>query len=146
MDRGHSFSHFLLFGGSHYFDVNIITFFDFLIIYERKSNWFIFMITNFSPHLVETNAHNYLLSALNKCHTNRVTIYYYVFNIGIFILFVLVFGGVLYYCSKGKLSDEEKYRKMMKDQEYIVSKIRFYQDLHKEERVGSSAITDLPYI
>jgi hypothetical protein len=146
MDRGHSFSHFFLFGSSLFFSVFLIPFFDFLIIYERKSNESYLMITNFSPHLVETTAHNYLLSALNKCHTNRVTIYYYVFNIGIFVLFVLVFGGVLYYCSKGKLSDEEKYRKMMKDQEYIVSKIRFYQDLHNEERVGSSAITDLPYI
>jgi len=77
---------------------------------------------------------------------NRVTIYYYVLNIGVFVLFILVFGGVLYYCSKGKLSEEEKYQKMMRDQEYIVSKIRFYQDLHKEERMGSSAITDLPYL
>ena len=99
-----------------------------------------------TPHLVETGAHNYLLSVLNKCHSNRVTIYYYILNIGIFVIFITVVGAVLYYRSKGKLSDEEKYAKMIKDQQYVLSKIRFYQELHNEERTGTSNITDLPYI
>lgn len=98
------------------------------------------------PRLIENSAKNYLLQTLQKCHNNRVSIYYYALNIGVFILFVGVVGLVLYYCSKQKLSDYDKQQKNLKDQQYILSKIRYYQEDKKQENQSRiSDITNLPY-
>ena len=97
-----------------------------------------------NSHLIETNAKNYLFNTLKQCHMNRVNIYYYVLNIGIFIIFVSCTCYVLYYCHKHKLSDYEKDRRMIRDQQYIMSKIRFYQEESKDR--FSSQITDSPHI
>jgi hypothetical protein len=100
-----------------------------------------------NPRLIENSARNYLYQTLQKCHTNRVSIYYYVLNIGVFLLFVGVFGLALYYCSKQKLTEYEKQQKLLKDQQYVLSKIRYYQEDKKErQRSQISGITDLPYI
>ena len=96
------------------------------------------------PRLIENTAKTYLFSILQKCHENRITIYYYVFNLTIFILFVLITGYTLYYCYTHKLSDYEKERRMIRDQQYIMSKIRFYQEENKERKM--SGITNLPFL
>jgi len=99
-----------------------------------------------SPKLIDGPAKNYLFQTLQKCHNNRVTIYYYALNIGIFLLFVLVVGLVLYYCKKNKLTDYEKQQKIMRDQNYVLSKIRYYQDEVKTKQANVSGITQLPLI
>lgn len=97
-----------------------------------------------SPNLIETNAKNYLFNTLKKCHENRIVIYYYILNIGVFLLFVGITSYVLYYCYNNKISDYEKEQKMIKEQQYIMSKIRFYQEEHKQQ--NQSNITNLPYV
>jgi membrane protein insertase Oxa1/YidC/SpoIIIJ len=100
-----------------------------------------------NARLIENSARNYLFQTLQKCHTNRVSIYYYVLNFGVLFIFVGIVALVLYYCSKQKLSDYDKQQKMIKDQQYILSKIRYYQEDKKEQqRSQVSSITDLPYI
>lgn len=99
------------------------------------------------PRLIENSAKNYLFQTLQKCHYNRVSIYYYALNIGVFLLFVGIVGSVLYYCSKQKLTDYDKQQKMLKDQQYIMSKIRYYKEDKKVMRESQvSDITNLPYI
>lgn len=99
------------------------------------------------PRLIENSAKNYLYNTLNQCHTNRVTVYYYALNIGVFLLIVIVFGGFLYFCSRQKLSDHEKQQKIMKDQQYVLSKIRYYQEDKKQRQESQmSSITDLPFV
>lgn len=99
-----------------------------------------------NPQLIENSAKNYLFQTLQKCHTNRVSIYYYVFNFGILFMFIFIFGVTLYYCNKNKMTDYEKSQKMINDQDYIMSKIRYYRE-DKKEKIESqfSNITDLPY-
>ena len=100
-----------------------------------------------TPQLIETSAKNYLYYNLKQCHHNRVNVYYYVLNIGVFIAFVVITGLVLYYCSKRKLSEYDQKQKMLKDQEYILSKIRFYQDINDSKKQSQeTSITDLPFI
>uniref|UniRef100_A0A6C0JMM2 Uncharacterized protein n=1 Tax=viral metagenome TaxID=1070528 RepID=A0A6C0JMM2_9ZZZZ len=100
-----------------------------------------------NPRLIENSAKNYLFQTLQKCHNNRVSIYYYALNFGVLFLFVGIICLILYYCSKQKLTDYEKQQKMLKDQQYILSKIRYYQEDKKErQRSQVSGITDLPYI
>ena len=98
------------------------------------------------PLLIEPTSRIYLNSTLQKCHDHRVGIYYYVLNGGILLLFVLLFGMALYYSYTNKPSEYEKHQKLLKDQEYILSKIRHLQVLHKQSQSEMSNITNLPFI
>lgn len=79
------------------------------------------------PNLIDNSAINYMYDALQICHTNRVKIYYIALNAGVLIAFVVITYLILYYCYKRKPTPLELKRKMLKDQEYVLSKIRFYQ-------------------
>jgi hypothetical protein len=96
------------------------------------------------PRLIEPTAKHFLHTTLTQCHSNRVNVYYWGLNITIFVVFVCIFGAALYYCYKRKLSPEEQYNKMMKEQAYILSKIRFYQNERIEHPLSS--ITSLPVV
>lgn len=99
------------------------------------------------PKLIESSARNFLYQTLQKCHTNRVSIYYYALNLGILAVFFLIVGVVLYYSYKNKLTPYEQQQKMLKDQQYIMSKIRYYQENKKEAAQSQySNITNLPFI
>jgi len=98
------------------------------------------------PRLIDLPAKNFMYQTLNQCHNNRVTIYYYALNIGVFFIFAFIVGMVLYYCNKNKLTDYEKHQRMIKDQQYVLSKIRYYQDENKVRSAQVSGITDLPII
>jgi hypothetical protein len=60
------------------------------------------------------------------------------------VVFIGIFGAALYFCYKRKLTPEQQYEKMMKDQAYILSKIRFYQNERIEHPLSS--ITSLPVV
>ena len=97
-------------------------------------------------NLIEPNVKNYLYDTLQKCHSKRVGIYYYIFNIGILLFVLVVFGLALYYSSKQKLSDYERNQKMIRDQEYVLSKIRHYkEDKQNLEESQMTGITNLPF-
>lgn len=96
------------------------------------------------PRLIETGTHMYLKDILTNCHGYRANIYYYFLNITVFLLFIGIFGLVLYYCNKNKLSDYEKNQKMVQDQRYILSKIRYYQENNEKSKERLSHITNLP--
>jgi hypothetical protein len=100
-----------------------------------------------NPRLIENSTKNFLFQTLQKCHYNRVSIYYYTLNFGILVLFFGVFGAVLYYSYKNKLSPYEMQQKILKDQQYVLSKIRYYQEDKKNMQNSQiSSITNLPYI
>jgi anaerobic C4-dicarboxylate transporter len=95
------------------------------------------------PRLIENGARTYMSGILNKCHDTRVSIYLYALNLGVLIGFCIIVALVLYYCYKKKLSPEEEYQKRVKDQEYILSKIKVYKE--QQRNISSRAsITGLP--
>jgi hypothetical protein len=99
------------------------------------------------PSLIEASAKNYLFNTLKQCHTTRVNIYYYVFNIGIFLLFVAIVGTILYRCSLNKPTDYERHQKMLRDQQYVMSKIKYYKDeVVNTENQHISRLTNLPIV
>jgi len=69
--------------------------------------------------------------ALEMCHNNRIQIYSFALNIGILIGFIMIVGLALYYSYKSQPTPYEKQQKMVRDQEYVLSKIRFYQSEQK---------------
>lgn len=95
------------------------------------------------PRLIETGAFSHMKYILNKCHDTRVRIYLNSLNIIVFLIFCIIFGSALYYCYRKKLSPDQEADKMLKDQEYILSKIRFYKE-HQKHITESSKITQLP--
>ena len=100
-----------------------------------------------NPTLIEHSAKNYLFNTLQQCHSHRVNIYYYVLNIGVLAMFLLLFGSALYYCSKQKMTDYEKQQKLLSDQQYVMSKIRYHKEEKKHaQQSHSSNITNLPFM
>lgn len=93
-------------------------------------------------HLVDPTSKHFLGMTLQKCHTTRISTYTRLFNISVFLLFVAFIGGTLYYLYKRKPTEYDRRRKMIEEQQYIMSKIRFYQgeNLHTK----ASSITQLP--
>jgi hypothetical protein len=97
-----------------------------------------------SPKLIEPNVKYHVYNTLSKCHHTRVGVYTWILNIAVFVAFVLVGGSALYYCYTHKMTPEERYNKMMKDQAYILSKIRFYQN--ERMNMPLSSLTSLPVV
>jgi len=95
------------------------------------------------PRLIEQGAQSYMSNVLHKCHDNRVNIYLYALNMGVLLLFIIITGLILYYCHKTKTTPEENRQKLLKEQEYILSKIKFYKD-HQRSIASRSSITGLP--
>jgi hypothetical protein len=98
---------------------------------------------NVQPRLIETSAKTYMSGILNKCHDTRVSVYLYVLNMGVLIGFCLVVLLVLYYCYKRKMSPEEENQKRLREQEYILSKIKMYKE-HQRSIASRTSITGLP--
>lgn len=97
-----------------------------------------------APRLIETSVRNYMHSALQTCHENRIRIYSTAFNVLVLVSFLVFFSLALYYSYINKPSDRDKYQKQLQDQQYVLSKIRFYQTQKELQREQVSKITDLP--
>jgi hypothetical protein len=99
------------------------------------------------PRLIENSVRNYMFQTLQKCHSNRTTIYYYALNVGVLVSFIGLVGLVLYNAYKNKLSPYEQHEKMIRDQEYVLSKIRWFQEDRKIAHESEiSPITHLPVL
>ena len=97
------------------------------------------------PRLTEFSAKTYMQDILHTCHENRVNVYLYLLNFGVLILFGLITFFSLYYCYNRKLSPHDSHQKQLKEQEYILSKIRYYKE-HQRHIQNSAGITSLPVL
>jgi hypothetical protein len=102
-----------------------------------------------APRLVDSTAREFLTNALQKSHHIRVSYHGIIWNAGIFGLCFLVVAGFLYYRYTHKESVRDKQIKLIQDQEYVLSKIRYFQE--QQRKIESSArmlpgseITGLP--
>ena len=90
------------------------------------------------PSLTEPGVKYFLRETLKKCRDKKYKFFSFVFNLVMFVAFVGLFGGILYYKYKGKLTIEEKQKRNLKQQEWIMEKIK----THKKPE--SKLITNLP--
>jgi hypothetical protein len=95
------------------------------------------------PILTEPGVKSFLNSTLKQCHEFKVNYYNYMFNIGFFIGFLILLGGLLLYKYKGKLTDDEKRQLDNVKQQYILSKIKNFQI--SKQRAKEELITGLPH-
>jgi len=94
------------------------------------------------PTLIEPGVKSFLNETLKQCHQFKMKYYNQLFNFALFFAFVFVLSCVLLYKYKGKLTPSEKYKKEKQKQQYILSKIKNYQDAKKIAR--QELITGLP--
>ena len=76
------------------------------------------------PALIEPGVKYFLHQTLKQCHIARDKFNNYVFNIGLFIFFLIILGVILFYKYKGRLTPIEIERKNKEKQQYILSKIQ----------------------
>jgi sortase (surface protein transpeptidase) len=95
------------------------------------------------PKLTEPGIMSYLNDTLKSCHNFKTTYYNYIYNIGLFLLFLVIISLLLIYKYKGKLTPEEIRKNEEKKKKYILTKIYNYQQekLHAQQ----SLITGLPH-
>jgi len=97
-----------------------------------------------TPKLIENNVKNYLYFSLQKCHQYRVKFYSILLNIAVFTGFVIVFGTTLFFCWKKKPDKIDLEKKRAKDQELILSKIRYFQQVKQHQKETMNSLTNLP--
>jgi hypothetical protein len=103
------------------------------------------------PRLIDTSAIHYLDNALKKSHEIRVKYHVITWNYGILFTFLLIVGSFLYYRYTHRPTASEANYKLIKDQEYVLSKIRFFQEqnqrIKESNRFADGAeISGLPVI
>ena len=103
-------------------------------------------VHNEGPQLIDNPTKFYLYDTLYSCHQKRIKYHSILFNAIVFIVFIGGLGVALYYCYRRKPSIEQSRSQMERDQQFILSKIRFYQEQNQKIRESASPITGLPAI
>ena len=94
------------------------------------------------PLLVEPGIKYFLHETLKKCKEYKEQYNNYLYNVGLFIFFMLILGAILLYKYRGKLSNEEMQQKDREKKQYILSKIKNFQDAKRIAH--QELITSLP--
>jgi hypothetical protein len=96
-----------------------------------------------NPKLIDNMTKSFLCHSLYTCHEKRIRYYSTALNIIVLLSFLGIFGSALYLCYNKQESAYDKYRKNLKDQEFILDKIRHYETIKSHEL---ESITNLPNI
>lgn len=95
------------------------------------------------PILTEPGVKYFLSEYLKQSHMVKEQFHNMVFNIGMFIFFLLILGFILVYKYKGKLTDAEIAIKNREKHQYILEKIKTFQIA--KQRAHQELITGLPH-
>ena len=94
------------------------------------------------PSLVEPGVKYFLRETLKQCKDFKDKYNNTIYNIGLLVFFLLVLFGILVYKYKGKLTPVEMEKKEWDKKQYILSKIKNYQDAKRIAQ--QELITGLP--
>lgn len=95
-----------------------------------------------TPTLTEPGVKYFLNQCLKQTHIIRENFHNMIFNIGMFIFFLLILGFILIYKYKGKLTPIEIAQKNKEKQQYILEKIQTFQIA--KQKAHQELITGLP--
>ena len=98
------------------------------------------------PRLVDNSTKyffNGILKECNKFKQKNLNLYY---NLSLFILFIVIVGCILFFRYKGNLTKKQLSAKQTKDNNYIMSKLIYYnrQNIDNQQRTNNNLITNLP--
>ena len=95
------------------------------------------------PSLTEPGVKYFLNQTLKQCHVIKNNFHNTIFNIGLFIGFLIILGLILLYKYKGKLTPVEVEQKNKEKQQYVLSKIKNFQEAKR--KAHQELITGLPH-
>ena len=95
-----------------------------------------------SPLLTEPGMHYFMRETLKQCRNRKSLMYTRIYNLLLLLAFFLILGIFLYYKYKGKLTPDEKKKKNLTQEKYILEKIKQTQSKTKKQQ--NLIITDLP--
>lgn len=96
-----------------------------------------------NPNLVETGFKYFLVNTLKKCKIAKFEYTSKLYNWGLLLFLTLFIFLFLYFRYKGKLSNSEIKSRQQKKEQYILSKIKNYQD--EKRRSSQRLISGLPH-
>ena len=95
------------------------------------------------PRLIEPGVKYFLNETLKQCRVFKSKYHNLIWNISLASFFIILLGAFLIYKYKGKLTPVEKDMKNRQKQQYILSKIKNYQEA--KQRAQQELITGLPH-
>ena len=101
-----------------------------------------FGVENIRPMLTEPGVKYFINETLKQCHQYKEKYHNLNLNIGLLFVFFIILGILLLYKYKGKITPEEIKEKELQKKQYILSKIRNYQDA--KTKAQQKLITGLP--
>lgn len=98
------------------------------------------------PKLIEPGVKYFFKGILTECHNYKQKNYNLIYNIFLLILFFFILGIILFYKYKGYKTPIEQYQKNLRDKQYIMSKLVYYNrvDLENKQKIRNNMITNLP--
>jgi len=98
------------------------------------------------PKLVDNGVKYFFKEILKGCHNYKQNNYNNFYNISMFLLFVVILGVILFMRYKGNKKSKYYYEKSMKDNQYIMSKLVYYnrQNIDNQQKIKNNMITNLP--
>ena len=99
-----------------------------------------------NPKLVENNVKYFLKSILNNCNKAKLVTYNKYYNICMFLIFITIVTSILFIKYKTVNNTELKMQKNIKNQEYIYSKLLYYNHINniEKQKIKNSMITNIP--
>ena len=94
------------------------------------------------PQLTEVGVKYFLHHSLKQCHEFKDRYNNKLFNIGLFVAFFVILGVILLAKYNGRVTPQELEEKEHKKQQYILSKIKNFQDAKRIAH--QELITQLP--
>jgi hypothetical protein len=98
------------------------------------------------PKLITPNVKFFLKNVLKNCNTIKNNNFSFFYNIGLFLLFIIVLTILLLFKYNGGKNSIQKYEKNLKDKQYIMSKLVYYNkaNIENNQRIKNNMITNLP--
>ena len=99
------------------------------IIFFSLIKVFIMDLNDFEkPRLTEPGIKYFLNETLKQCHVYKSNYNNILINIVLLVGFLIILGAILFYKYKGRLTQVEKDRKTKEKQQYILSKVKSFQE------------------
>lgn len=99
-----------------------------------------------NPKLVDDGVKLFFKEVLKGCNKYKQANYNTFYNVLMFSAFCLILSILLYTRYKGPNNYKSYYEKTLKDKEYIMSKLVYYnrQNLDQQQKIRNNMITNLP--
>ena len=99
-----------------------------------------------NPKLVDVGVRIFFKEVLKGCNKYKQKNYNTLYNVMMFLVFFIVLAVLLYTRYKGTNNYKSYYEKTMKDKEYIMSKLVYYnrQNIDNQQKIRNNMITNLP--